>query len=378
MKRPGGHPVRVAAAGSFLPGEPLGYDDIDSVLGPFTEPTLQRAYQRSREVMRELLAMDRYYFAVDPVTRQITETPSSMAAKAARRALDAAGMQPSDVDLLVYAGSSQDRFICPPTSVFVQEHLGIERCAELSFHANCTATYKAIQVAADQIALGRYRTALITSSNLVSGSWMAEAYTQAHMNRAQAMMRLFLCDGAGAILLTRDDGAGAGLEVWDTYLESVGCHKAPRMTTRFGSASLAPQAIAAGDHHVEQDLGLVGREGVEVFLGGFVRFATQLGMTAPDFRERVSHVMANVPSDHLVDAALEDTSLQYDLPLEHLRQVYYSTVAGRGYTGPAAVLISLDELLQSGALQDDRFVISFVTESSKWMNAGFLLRHRAA
>ena len=51
--------------------------------------------------------------------------------------------------------------------------------------------------------------------------------------------------------------------------------------------------------------------------------------------------------------------------------------AKRGYTGPAAIAITLDELLRAGSLSDGKFVLSFVTESSKWMNAGFLLRYRA-
>ena len=150
------------------------------------------------------------------------------------------------------------------------------------------------------------------------------------------------------------------------------------MYSRYGSASVAPRAFALGHHHVTQNMGLVGSLGVEHFLGGLERFAARLEIDAQstDFREQVSHFLANVPSDHLVESGLEQGSARWALPLDHMRRIYTSTVAHRGYTGPAAVVITLDELLRAGGIRDGRFVMSFVTESSKWMNAGFLMRFR--
>lgn len=380
MKRQAGHPVRIVGTGAYLPGEPVGFDDIDLVLGALTEAPeeLQRWYARAKQTMRSLLGMEVYHFAVDRSTGQLNETPSTLAAKAAERALEAADMAASDIDALFYAGSSQDAFICPPTSTFVQQHLGIARCEELSIHANCTSTYKAIRLAADQIALGRYRTALVTTANMVSGHALAATLNQRALTRHQAMLRLFLCDGGGALVLTRDEGTQPGFEVWDTFIESVGGRDAPQMFSRYGSASVAPLAFAAGDHHVTQNMGLVGSLGVNVFIAGFQRFMDQLGLDpgSADFQEQVTHLLANVPSDHLVDAAMEDGSARFRVPMEVLRRVYTSTVAKRGYTGPAAVVITLDALMRARAVADGKFVVSFVTESSKWMNAGFLLRFR--
>lgn len=380
MRRQGGAPVIIAGAGSYLPGAPIPGEALDEVLGPLDQAPaeLRRWYERAKQSMRPLLGMDVYHLAIDPLTREATETPSSLAAKAGAAALEAAGLKPGDVDVLYYAGSSQDAFICPPTSAFVQDHLGIERCVELSIHSNCTSTYKALQLAADQIALGRYETALITSASLVSGHARAETLCQSALTRHQALLRLFLCDGGGALVLRRDDGAGRGFEVWQTFLESVGGGQEPQMFSRYGSASKATEALARGDHHVTQNMGLVGSLGVEVFLGGLHRFFAELGVDPGDaaFQEQVTHLLANVPSDHLVEAALEDGGARYAIPMEHLRRVYTSTVARRGYTGPAAMPITLDELLRARAVADGKHVLSFVTESSKWMNAGFLLRYR--
>jgi 3-oxoacyl-[acyl-carrier-protein] synthase III len=379
MRQQPGHPVRMAAAGSFLPGNPIPYEDADRVLGEFTgaDEAFRTWYARARRTMKQLLGIEHYYYAIDPETRQPTETPSSMAAKAGRRALETAGIDPSEVDLLVYAGATQDHFVTPPTSTIVQQHLGIERCAELSIHSNCTSTYKAIQVAADQIAYGRYRTALVTSANMVSVSNLAESFAQQHLTKAQAMLRWFLCDGGGAVVLTR--GEGPGFSVVDTFTESLGTKHPPHMCAPFGSAHNPITAVAQGLHHVGQDFTQVSQIGPAFFVDGFIRFAEQLGIDVSDERvlERIPHVLVNVPSDHLVETALEDWSGRVRFPVEKLKERYYSTVANRGYTGPAAVLITLDELMRKHTLRDGDCVMSLVTESSKWMNAGFLLRYHA-
>lgn len=380
MKRQPGNPVRIVGTGSYLPGAPIAFDDVDRVLGELedVDDDFKRWYKRSKRTMKQLLGMEHYYFAIDPETREFTETPSTLAAKAAERALESAGMKPDDIDILFYAGCSQDAFICPPTSTYVQQHLGIKRCAEMSIHANCTSTYKAIQVAADQIALGRYDTALVTTANMVSGHALAATLNQKTLTRHQAMLRWFLCDGGGALVLKRDDGTSPGFEVLDTFVESVGATEAPQMFSKYGSASVAPQAIAAGDHHVTQNFQVVSSLGSKIFMEGYDRFVNQLELHpgSPEFLDNVSHFLANVPTDHLVDNAFDSYCKAYGVTKDQVKQAYYSTVAKRGYTGPVAIAITLDELHRQNKIEDGKYLISFVTESSKWMNAGLFLRYR--
>ena len=380
MKKQPGHGVVVAGTGTFLPGDPVPYAEADRFLGEFEEVSddFKRWYSRARRTMKELLAIEHYHYALDPVTKKATETPSTMAAKAGKMAIEAAGLRPEDIDILFYAGATQDCFITPPTSTFVQQHLGIPRCAEMSIHSNCTSTYKALQVAADQIAYGRYRTALVTSANMVSVSNLASSFSQQHLTKNQAMLRWFLSDGAGAIVLTRDDGRPQGLEVVDTFVESLGVAREPHMYAMFGSADNPIEAVSKGLHHVSQDFAQVSSIGPAFFVDGFFRFAEQLGIdpTDLDVLEQIPYVLVNLPSDHLLETGMEDWSGRVKMPVEKLKERYYSTVAGRGYTGPAAVLITLDELLRKGKLGHGQHVMSLVTESSKWMNAGFMMKYR--
>lgn len=383
MKHQPGHHVRLAGTGSFLPGDPIPMNDIEKVLGDFedVDDDFKKWYKRTRKVMRGLLGVDYYYFAIDPETGETTETPSSMAAKAAENALEMAGIKANDVDLLLYGGASQDLWACPPTTSFIQEKLGIEHCAEMSIHSNCTSTYKAIQIATDQIAYGRYKTALVTTANQTSHYYRASSFNQKKMTRHQAMMRWFLCDGGGAMVLTRDDGSSPGLEVYDTMVESVGIAHEPHMYTRFGSCQTPKEAWDEGLHHLTQNFNQVSTIGPDFFLDGVQRFAEQVGLN-PDDPENINMIkyfLANVPADHLLDVAMEEAKERISVGMRALQKVYYSTVANRGYTGPAAIAITLDELMRKkrGDLSDGDFLVSFVTESSKWMNAGFVMRYRA-
>ena len=196
-------PVRLAGSGGFLPGEAVPFHDIEQVLGELEDvsPDFKKWYKRTRNLMYQILGMERYYYAIDRETGKCNDTCAGMADKDAKQAIKAAGLEPNDIDLLIYGSSSMDRFICPPTSAFVQQELGIEYCAEMSIHSNCTSSYKALQVAHDLIANGRYKNSLVCSSNLVSSALKASFYNQDKLGKNQAILRWFLSDGAGAVVL---------------------------------------------------------------------------------------------------------------------------------------------------------------------------------
>lgn len=248
--------VYLAGIGSFSPGAPVPFDRIEEVLGELKDapPKVRKRIDRLRGVMKLMLGVEYSHYAIDPITRRATENNTTMATKAARIALDQAGLKPADVDLLVYAGIFYD-YLCPPNSVFVQEALGIPRCAEISVHSNCTAIYKAIQVASDLVACGRYRNALVVSSQLSSAFLRAEYFNQAVVTEEQAVLRWFLSDGAGAMVISPEKPARPCLKISKTYLESVGVGVPPTMRMLIGADnSNMAEIYAKGLHHLTQDL----------------------------------------------------------------------------------------------------------------------------
>jgi 3-oxoacyl-[acyl-carrier-protein] synthase III len=57
---------------------------------------------------------------------------------------------------------------------------------------------------------------------------------------------------------------------------------------------------------------------------------------------------------------------------------FYTKLATRGYPGAPAIVIALDEYIHSADLTPGDQLVSFVTESSKWMHAGFILEYESA
>ena len=362
--------VYISGIGSFSPGNPVPFDQIEDILGRITDapPKLLKRIDRLRPVLKELLGIEYSYYAIDPETRQTTESNVSMSVKAARQALDGAGMVPEDVDLLVYAGILYD-CMCPPSSVLVQDALNIPYCAELSIHSNCTAIYKAIQVASDLIANGRYKNALLVTSQLSSTFLRSEYYNQKVLTEEQAILRWFLSDGAGALVLTSDKPESSCLKVVDTYLESVGMGIEPSMRMPFGAGKWKISDIHEhGWHHLTQDITTVSRLAPELFEKGI---KAMLAKTRLDV-STVKCFFANIPTKHMMDVAVKNLK-KNDFKNPDL--TFYSKLATRGYQGAPAIIVALDDYMKDPPLKSGDRIISFVTESSKWMHAGFIFEY---
>ena len=97
------HPfVKLAGTGSYLPGESIPMEDIGRYLGdmPDAPQKVRRWLERIQPLMKEMLDIEYYHFAIDPVTRQFTEDNITMSVKAAKKALEDARMDAGDIDLL--------------------------------------------------------------------------------------------------------------------------------------------------------------------------------------------------------------------------------------------------------------------------------------
>jgi 3-oxoacyl-[acyl-carrier-protein] synthase-3 len=247
------HTVYIAGSGAYLPGEPIPFCDIDKILGPLNDAPLrvQRWIENTRPVMAELLDIKRLHYAIDPVTRQFTDDNITMSVKAATRALEDAGILADDIDLICYGSAHQDQM--PTASVRIQEALNIKHCAELSIHANCTSAYKALHLAHLLIEGGSHKNALVISSNVSSSELRAEYYNQALVDRESLFLRWFLCDGAGALVLSADRSRSKGFEVEHTYIESIGAGKPAHMFNHRPALWINPkEEYEKGLHHLRQ------------------------------------------------------------------------------------------------------------------------------
>ena len=365
-----GGDVYIAGLGSHSPGAAIPFDRIEDVLGRISNapPKLGRWIDRMRPIMQEMLGVQYCHYALDPGTRQPTEDNVTMSVTAVRRALDMAGLQPTDIDLLVYGGNIME-YMCPPTTTLIQEALGIPACAEYAIHSNCTSIYKALQLASDQILLGRYKTALLVTSTLASPFLRAEYFNPSALTKSHILLRWFLCDGAGAVVLTADPHVGAKrLRVIETYIESMGLGRGPDMYCYFGGHRInLLEAYEKGYHHLAQNFDQVASLSVELGKKAADRLMERLDLGWED----VKYMFMNVPTRHIHDRVVSEMRVDKKNPgLE-----FYSKLADRGYPGACAIIHALDGFLQESTPNKGDILASVVAESSKWMYGGFVLEY---
>jgi 3-oxoacyl-[acyl-carrier-protein] synthase III len=365
--------ARIAGSGSFLPGEPIPRNLVDTYLGELTEAPqkIRNWLGRIREIMSELLEVEYYHFALDPVSRQFTEDNVSMSVKAALKALEQAGAVPRDVELIVYGSAHQDQM--PTASVRIQEGLGIDRCAELSIHANCTSAYKSLLVASDMIRHGRYSNALVLSSSMSSSELVAEYYNQKLVTKEELFLRYFLSDGASALFLKAGSEGDEGLWVDHVYMESAGGNKPSAMGNKRPAYWMNPrEEYEKGYHHLAQMFQEELRrnfheEGGSVFLHGLERMLKQYPLNA----DAVRFFQVNFPSKHISELVIDECSSLGIRP-----DSLYTRMSSMGYLGPPMAFVCLDQILREEHLSEGDLILSFVTEVSKFMQAGYVMGWR--
>jgi 3-oxoacyl-[acyl-carrier-protein] synthase-3 len=295
-----------------------------------TNDDLSRMVDTSDEWIRTRTGVAERHIADDG------ETTSSMATKAAWRALKAAGLNPAQVDLIIVATATPD-YAFPATACLVQDALGARNAAAFDLSAGCTGFVYALGVAADMVAArdgpGNMNTALVIGSETLSRitDWN---------DRSTCVL---FGDGAGAVVLQANDSSGG---VLSTFLGADGSGGDLLYVPAGGSEEPASHRTVSERRHY------VRMRGREVF-----RFAVR---AMPDAAQQVLERAGLTPADvdllvpHQANQRiLEAASRALDLPAEKL----YSNVERYGNTSAASIPIALCEAAEEGRIQRDDVVV---------------------
>jgi 3-oxoacyl-[acyl-carrier-protein] synthase-3 len=167
----------IAGVGSALPKRRVDNEELAKQVDTSDQWIVERTGIRSRYIAAE------------------GETTASLATDAARAALADAGVEASEVDLIVLATATPDQTF-PSSATKVQAALGIDDCVAFDVHAVCTGFLYALSVADAMIRAGSGRTALVIG---------AETFSRILDWEDRATCVLF-GDGAGALVLRAEDG----------------------------------------------------------------------------------------------------------------------------------------------------------------------------
>ncbi len=141
------------------------------------------------------------------------DTGSTMAAKASKIAIEKAGIEPKDVDFIIFATLSPDYFF-PGNGVLLQRLLGISgtEIPALDIRNQCSGFIYGLEIADQFIKTGKYKNILLVGSEYHSGGLDFST-------RGRGVSVLF-GDGAGAVILQPTDDEGKG--VLTTHIHSNG------------------------------------------------------------------------------------------------------------------------------------------------------------
>lgn len=366
-------PVYCIGSGAYLPGDPIPFDAIEDYLGELTEAPLkiQKWIKRTHPVMKELLGVKQLHYAIDRHTRKFTDDNITMSVKAAQKALTAAGITAEEIDLICYGSPHQDQM--PTASVRIQEALGIEVCDELSIHANCTSAYKAMYLAHQLIQNGKNHTALVISSNLASSELRAEYYNQKLVDKESLFLRWFLCDGAGALILSDKAPGSKRFRVENTYIESIGGKRPSLMFNHRPAYWMNPkEEYEKGYHHLYQQFrntlstSIFQEAEGSIFIQGLKRMLSEGDIPVDTIRL----LQLNFPTKHITESVMDECNA-IGIP----SSAVYTKLEESGYSGPPMAFICLDKILREESLNPNDRIVSFVTEVSKFMQAGYVIRY---
>ena len=263
-------------------------------------------------------------------TRRIAgadETASSMAEIAARRAIEMAGVEAGEIDLIIVATGSPDR-VYPSTACLLQQRLEIQNCVSFDIQAACSGSIFALSIADQYIKSGAADKVLIVGSEICSRlvDWT---------DRGTCIL---FGDGAGAVLLDSSPEAG----ILSTHIHSDGA---------FEDLLYCPNPQAAKPEDKDEK-GVINMKGNEVFkvavntLGRIVdETLAANGLEKSDVDWLVPH-QANT-------RIIAATARKLKMPMERV----VLTLENQGNTSSASVLLAFDEAVRDGRIQRDQIIL---------------------
>jgi 3-oxoacyl-[acyl-carrier-protein] synthase-3 len=283
-----------------------------------TNQELAQTFYTSDEWIVERTGIRSRYVAGDG------ETTASLATDAARRALEQAQLEPTDIDLIVLATATPDQTF-PSSATKVQAALGIKDCVAFDVHAVCTGFLYALSVADSMLRSGNARKALVIG---------AETFSRILDWEDRATCVLF-GDGAGALVLSAEDSDSGILA---TKLHADGRHN--------------NLLFVDGGPSTTGTVGKLRMKGREVFRHAVVNLAEVLnevladaGLTAAD----VDWVVPHQANARILDA----TAKKLGLPAEKV----VVTVDQHANTSAASVPLAFDAAVRDGRIKRGDLVV---------------------
>ncbi|HVI58441.1 MAG TPA: beta-ketoacyl-ACP synthase III [Luteimonas sp.] len=302
---------RIAGTGSYLPAKVLTNDDLAKIVDTSDEWIASRTGIRERHVAAD------------------GETTGDLAFHAAVRAMEAAGVEASELDLIVLGTTTPD-LVFPSTACLLQHRIGADGCAAFDVNAACSGFIYALSVADKFIRSGSAKTVLVVGSETLTRM----------VDWTERTTCVLFGDGAGAVVLKADTETG----ILSTHLHADGGKK---------ELLWNPVGVSVGFKENEKNAGVrIRMAGSDVFkyavkaLDAIVEETLEAnGLDRHDIDWLIPH-QANL-------RIIEATAKRLDMPMERV----IVTVDKHGNTSSGSVPLALDTAVRSGNVERGQLLL---------------------
>ncbi|MET8780118.1 3-oxoacyl-ACP synthase III family protein [Nocardia sp. NPDC004654] len=338
--------IYVLSTGTVLPGPAV---DNATLAHYLNVPPLWQQW------IDTFIGTDSRHFSVDLDTGERLYTLADLGSEAAARALSAAGVHASDIDLIVMGTSSPDNLM-PATVNLVADRLGITAVPTYQLQSGCAGAVQALDVARQMLRTGRHRTALVIGADSCA-KHMGLATNLASASPAEQINGVLFGDGAGAAVLTtlRPDPSANAAVLYPVLVRFAGLNQPPgQIIEWFGKAEL----------HSDQPAAVEDYKAIEALV------PSMAVNTLRDLLDELAWKEAEV--DYILPPQLSGrmtARIMAEFGLPHAYEI--SCVKETGNTGNALPFFLIEGVLPRMA-EGDR-AVAVAIESSKWIESAFAI-----
>ncbi len=298
------HFARIIGTGGYLPERVV------------TNADLEKMVDTSDAWIRERTGIEQRHIAAEG------EYTLDLAEQASRRALEAAGIAYSDIDLIIVATTTADQ-VFPSTACLLQSRLDIHGCPAFDVQAVCTGFVYALSVADQFMRTGAAKNALVVG---------AETFSRI-IDWTDRNTCVLFGDGAGAVVLTRDTAPG----ILSTHIHADGDYASLLHVPKGVSNNLA--AVQGGTAYVEMAGSDVFRMAVKT-LGRIVDETLE----ANDLQKSdIDWLVPHQANSRIIEA----TAKKLRMPMDKVVR----TVSHHGNTSAASIPLALDVAVRDGRIR---------------------------
>ena len=327
---------KISGLGFYVPSNTVTNDDLSKIIDTNDEWIQERTgIQERRHIIKG------------------EDTTTSMGVKAAKVAIERAGISKDEIDFIVFATLSPDYYF-PGPGVLVQRDLGLKTVGALDVRNQCSGFVYALSVADQYIKTGMYKNILVIGSEVQS--------TGLDMTTRGRNFSVIFGDGAGAAIVSREEDLSKG--ILSTHLHSEGIHaeelilKAPGMGSRW-----VTDIVADLDPNDESYFPYM--NGQFVFKNAVVRFSEVINEGLEANNLSVSDIDMLIPHQANLRIA-QFIQKKFGLTDDQV----YNNIQKYGNTTAASIPIALTEAWELGKIKSgDTVVLAAFGSGFTWASA---------